>query len=64
MDGWLSFAGSGPLTWMHSNATWIEWMNRAQPKTRQHQPRRTRRKDDAVQTADLIREKYNENQTD
>ena len=27
MPGWLSSAGSGPLTWMLSNATSTAWIN-------------------------------------
>ena len=36
MAGLLSSAGSGPLTWMLSNATSIVWINRYQ---REEKPR-------------------------
>src|SRR5256885_8482666 len=34
MPGWPSFAGSGPLTWMRSNATSIAWTSRHQKRGR------------------------------
>src|SRR5437016_12292601 len=34
MPGWLSFAGSGPLTWMLSNGTSTAWINPRQRKGR------------------------------
>src|SRR5215470_1422251 len=52
MPGWLDSAGSGPLTWMLSNATSTAWINRQQGK------------DDAAQTANVTKEKRNENQSD
>src|SRR5437016_11285221 len=35
MPGWLSSVGSGPLTWMLSNATSTAWINQHQQKGRQ-----------------------------
>src|SRR5712692_6513010 len=35
MPGWLRSVGSGPLTWMLSNATSITWINQHQRKGRQ-----------------------------
>src|SRR6266566_2948674 len=35
MPGWLRSVGSGPLTWMLSNATWTTWINQHQRKGRQ-----------------------------
>ena len=32
MPGWLSSAGSGPLTWMLSNATSTAWINQHKRK--------------------------------
>src|SRR5229473_6622688 len=57
MLGWLRSAGSGPLTWMLWNATSTAWSK---------QPRRKRRpgEDDAAQTANVTKEKRNENQSD
>src|ERR1700680_308677 len=46
MPGWSSFAGSGPITWMLSNATSTAWKNHHQRKTRQGE-------DDAAQTANV-----------
>src|SRR5437762_1256042 len=57
MPGWLSSAGSGPLTWMLSNATSIAWISQHQRKGRQGE-------DDAAQTANVAKEKRNENQID
>src|SRR5215471_4020098 len=51
----LREAGSGPLTWMLSNATSTTWINRHQRKGRQGE-------DDAAQTANVTKEKRNENQ--
>src|SRR6266853_92541 len=44
MPGWLRSAGSGPLTWMLSNATSTAWISQHQRKGRQGE-------DDAAQTA-------------
>src|SRR6266705_4782325 len=57
MCGSLRSAGSGPLTWMLSNDTSTAWVN-------QHQRKRRQGEDDAAQTANVIKEKRNENQTD
>src|SRR6184192_339797 len=57
MPGWLRSVGSGPLTWMLSNATSTTWINQHQRKGRQGE-------DDAAQTADVTKEKRNENQSD
>src|SRR5258708_200634 len=59
MPGWLGSAGSGPLTWMLSNATSTAW-----DKIKQHQRRRKQGEDDAAQTANATKEKQNENQSD
>src|SRR6266481_1741384 len=54
MPGWISSAGSGPLTWMLWNATSTEWTR----------PRKKRQgEDDAAQTANVTKEKQNENQS-
>ena len=45
MPGWLRSVGSGPLTWMPSNATLTAWIN-------QHQ-RKARQVEDAAQTANV-----------
>src|SRR5205823_4452755 len=57
MPGWLRSAGSGPLTWMLSNATSTTWINQHQRKGRQGEG-------DAAQTANVTKEKRHENQTD
>src|ERR1700736_2978639 len=57
MPGWLRSAGSGPLTWMVSNATSTTWINPHQRKGRQGA-------EDAAQTANVTKEKRNENQID
>src|SRR5713226_9024180 len=57
MPGWLGSVGSGPITWMLSNATSTEWNAHHQQKTRQG-------KYDAAQTANMTKEKRNENQSD
>src|SRR6266853_3832707 len=57
MPGWLSSVGSGPLTWMLSNATSTAWINQHQRKGRQ-------RENDAAQTANVTKEKRSENQVD
>src|SRR5436309_6662801 len=57
MPGWLRSAGSGPLTWMPSNATSTAWIN-------QHQRKGRPGEDDAAPTANVTKEKRNENQTD
>src|SRR5215471_21631249 len=57
MPGWRRSAASGPLTWMLSNGTSTGWLN----------PRRRKRRqapDDAAQTANITKEKRNEDQTD
>src|SRR4051794_4273986 len=43
MPGWLSSVGSGPPTWMHSNATSTAWINRRQ---RNSQRKREQGKED------------------
>ena len=48
MPGWLPSAGSGPLTWMLSNATSTAWISQHQRKGRQGE-------DDAAQTANVTR---------
>src|SRR5215470_12301548 len=58
MTGWRRSAGSGPLTWMLSNATSTTW-----GKIKQHQ-RKGKQEDVAAQTANVIKEKRNENQID
>src|ERR1035441_8785146 len=57
MPGWLRSVGFGPLTWMLSNATSTAWINLHQRKGRQGA-------DDADQTANVTKEKRNENQID
>src|SRR5262245_41344173 len=57
MPGSLHSAGSGPLTWMLSNATSTAWLNQQQRNRRQRQ-------NGAAQTANVTKEKENENQTD
>src|SRR5207237_10774465 len=58
MPGWLRSVGSGPLTWMLSNATSTAWIS-------QHQRKEGRQgEDDAAQTANVTKEKRNENQND
>src|ERR1700732_3955257 len=57
MPGWLRSVGSGPLTWMLSNATSTAWINQHQLKGRQ-------RENDAAQTANDTKEKRSENQVD
>src|SRR5580704_19349299 len=57
MTGWLGSAGSGPLTWMLSNATSTAWISPRQRKGRHGE-------DDAAQTANLKKDKRNENQAD
>src|SRR6266487_5963762 len=57
MPGWLRSVGSGPLTWMLSNATSTTWIN-------QHQRTGRQGEEDAAQTANVTKEKRNENQTD
>src|SRR6202795_449529 len=47
MPGWLSSVGSGPLTWMLSNATSTAWIN-------QHNEREDKGEDGAAQTANVI----------
>jgi hypothetical protein len=50
MPGWLNSAGSGPLTWMLSNATSTAWINRG---SGQHQRKARQGEDDAAQTANV-----------
>src|ERR1035441_3220621 len=57
MPGWLRSVGSGPSTWMLSNATSTAWINPHQRKGRQGE-------DDAAQTANVTKEKRDENQSD
>src|SRR5260370_42144683 len=57
MPGWRRSVGSGPVTWMLLNATSTAWI-------RQHQRNRRPGKDDAAQTANVTKEKRNENQID
>src|SRR5580693_2028753 len=57
MRGWLRSAGSGRLTWMLSNATSTAWISQHERKGRQGE-------DDAAQTANVKKEKRNENQID
>src|SRR5271157_2637974 len=57
MPGWLRSAGSGPRTWMPSNATSTAWIN-------QHRRKGTQGEDNAAQAANITKEKQNENQTD
>src|SRR6266567_2216802 len=57
MPGWSSSAGSGPLTWMRWNGTSTAWNVHHQQKTRQG-------KYDAAQTANVTKEKGNENKSD
>src|SRR5215831_18797527 len=59
MPGWRRSAGSGPLTWMPWNATSTAWI-----KIKQHQLKGRQGKDDATQTANVPKEKRNENQSD
>src|SRR5215831_11330017 len=56
MPGWRRSAGSGPLTWMLSNATSTAWISQRQRKEPQ-------KEDDPAQTANVTKEK-NENQID
>ena len=57
MPGWLRSAGSGLLTWMLWNYTSTAWINQRQQKGREGE-------DEAAQTANVTKEKRNENQTD
>src|SRR6202030_77988 len=49
---------------MLSNATWITWKSQQQRKVRQHRRKRRQAEVDAAQTANVIKEKRNENQSD
>src|ERR1700688_1425437 len=62
MPGWISSAGSGPITWMLSNGTSTAWSVHHQRG--QHQPKTRHGKYDAAQTANETKEKTNENQSD
>src|ERR1039458_3082955 len=44
MPGWLGSAGSGPLTWMLSNATLIAWINVRMDHQHQRKGRLRRRR--------------------
>src|SRR5947207_15739543 len=57
MPGCPRSAGSGPLTWVLSNATSTAWISQHQQKGRQGE-------DDAAQTTNVAKEKRNENQAD
>src|SRR5580704_10228599 len=46
MPGWLRSVGSGPLTWMLSNATSTAWINPHQRKRRLRRPRGPNRERD------------------
>src|SRR5580693_1977260 len=62
MPGWRGSAGSGPNMWMLSNATstaCIRWHQR-----RQHRRKKRQGEIAAMQTADITKEKQNENQSD
>src|ERR1700740_2219560 len=56
MPGWISSAGSGPVTSMLLNATSTAWIQPNQRRGRQGAS-------NAAQTANLIKEKRNENQS-
>src|SRR5229473_3595112 len=60
--GWLRSVGSGPLTWMLSNATSTGW--NVHHQRGQHQRKERQGEDDAAQTANVTKEKRNENQSD
>jgi hypothetical protein len=61
MLGWLGSAASGPLTWTLPNATSTAWINPYQRST----PKKMKAKEKTTaQTANLIKEKRNENQSD
>src|SRR2546429_5026037 len=62
MPGWRSSVDSGTLTSMPSNATSIAWINHKRRVGRQRGRRQTR--DHAAQTANVTKEKPNENQAD
>src|SRR6266481_7953621 len=57
MPGWFRSVGSGPLMWMLSNGTSTAWMG-------QHERKRRPGEDHAAQTANVTKEKRNENQSD
>src|SRR5579859_6934282 len=62
MPGWLNSAGSGPLTWMLSNATSTTWILLHQKGQRQRKVNQG--EDDAALTANVTKEKRNENKSD
>ena len=66
MPGWPRSAGSGPLTWMLSTtsigSSMTAWVNLGMDQ--QHQRKEEKEEDDAAQTANLTKEKRNENQSD
>src|SRR5580704_18399793 len=67
MTGCLSSAGSGPLTSMLSNATLIVWISfhlRKAVYRKARQRKRRPRRDNAAHTAQITKEKRNENQID
>ena len=58
MPGWISSAGSGPLTWMLSNATLIGWIRTAWINVRmvqQHQRKGRLRRRQRGQTANATK---------
>src|SRR5438445_13164661 len=57
MPGSIGSEGSGPIMWMLSNATSTAWINQHRRKGRQT-------KDHAAQTANVTKEKRNENKSD
>src|SRR5467141_3259329 len=62
MPGLISSAGSGPITWMRWNGTSTAWNVHHQRGQQQRKARQG--EDDAAQTANVTKEKRNENQTD
>src|SRR5882672_347706 len=62
MPGWISSTGSGPITWMRWNGTSTAW--NVHHQRGQHQRKARQGEDDAAQTANVIKEKRNENQSD
>ena len=54
MPGSLGSAGSGPLTWMLSNATLIEWIgSNGYNANQEHNNENENQADDAAQTANV-----------
>src|ERR1700704_2854025 len=62
MPGWISSTGSGPITWMRWNGTSTAW--NVHHQRGQHQRKAREGEDDAAQTANVTKEKRNENQSD